>query len=237
MQALYAILSFLITAGSLFAFRVIERKSKLDSESLDVPDMPATQEEKKEWDSLSWNGTNPRQVIYLAFKTAISMDEYNAAMHLTSSFYSQVKHLVKKGRIPTAIAFFMKSREFTKKALQERTKLSPEHRNPIDLEILGAPDFLLSKIPVFGTGFGWKANAIDFLEEADQELGEKPDPLMASIIWSKLWSLTGSPTYRERVRRAGLNPSMIDNQLGRVAKHMGFKDTKELLEFCGQNLQ
>lgn len=192
-------------------------------------------EAEKEWSRLSWSGEDPFRVVMLASFITKKSDIFQRMMCITSSLYSQVKHLVKRGRIFSAMAFFMESRACSAGALVAR-KDAPE-KNPIDLEILGAPDFMLSQIPVLGNFFGFKASAIDFLEEADAELSSPPkDPLMASLIWSKLWKLTENPTYRERVRRAGLGPEMVDVQLGRIAKHMGFGNTEELLKFCGAKL-
>jgi hypothetical protein len=205
---------------------------------------PSASNPTKEWYNLSWleneNGEklepNPIRVIALGEKMSDSMDPFRAAMHMTSSFYSQVKYLVKQGKIPTAIAFFLESKKWSHLALQRR-KHANKKPSPIDYEVLGAPDFMLAKIPVIGRF--WKKGAIEFLNVADKELNEilkksdvtRLEPISAALIWSKLYALTGNEIYKNRVRVATLTRDQDCNQMLRIAKHLGFRTLDEFYKF------
>lgn len=236
------ILILLGIALASFLLRIGDRKAKLDSSELGGTGNPVTKEATQEWYNLSWNGKDPLRVIRLAADMSLEMNKFDAHKHLASSFYSQVKYLVKKGRLPTAIAFFIEARQWAKSALQHRKEVPRENRNPIDLEVLGAPDFMLAKMPYIGWiigHLGFWTSAIEFLNAADIELEMKlkepgtarPEPITAGLVWSKLYALTGDEYYKNRVRIAELTRDHDINQMKRIAKHLGFKTLEELDEF------
>lgn len=107
-------------------------------------------------------------------------------------------------------------------------------RNPIDLEVLGAPDFMAAKVPLVGLFF--KSRAIQHLEAADRELALPStfnNPLESCLIWSKLYDLTKSEIYRIKVKAAGLKRDMHEGQLRRISRHLGFGgDLGKLFAFC-----
>lgn len=185
----------------------------------------------KEWGRLSWSGSNPIRVIGLALIMSETMKtEFEKRKHKTTSFYSQVKYLVKKGRIVDAFVFLMESRRHRTEALM----YAHESDNPIDLEVLGAPDFMVARTPIVGWFGDFKFEAKRFLLAADNKIAKMKsyDPLMSAIIWSKLYALTRDEEYRERVRTAGLEDSMDKGQMLRIAKHLGFKSIDGLYVFC-----
>lgn len=102
-----------------FILRVRERMAKIDNHLLGgiLEEVPY-EKLYKEWNDLSWNGKDPYRIISLAASMihAKNMDECEASQHLASSFYSQVKYLTMKGKIPTAIAFWLESKSFAKQA-------------------------------------------------------------------------------------------------------------------------
>ncbi len=201
---------------------------------------------KKEWHDLSRltpnklgkkPKANPLRVIALAELMSSNMDLYQEAKHMTTSFYSQVKYLLKAGKLTWAIAFYLESRKWSKLAF-ERLQHANEHVEPIDLEVLGAPDFMIAKAPYVGWFigmFGFKKLALAFLKEADEKLMDKTsklDPLQAALIWSKLYALTGNGRYRLQTKNVGLNANMDEGQLLRIAKHLGFQNLNQLRDFC-----
>lgn len=193
----------------------------------------ATKETEKEWYDFSWSGKNPERVILLAADMASNMNTYDAAKHMSSAFYSQVKHLMKKGRLLKAITFFVVSREYAEEALKYRQKAPLENQNPIDLEVLGAPEFMLAKIPIIGRFF--RRKALRFLEVANGLIADKaiacPDKIDAlenAIIWSKIYALTVNEGFKELILVMSIPPDADRNQLIRVARHLDM--TFE--EFC-----
>ncbi len=200
-----------------------------------------------EWYQLSWLkdefgepvSPNPIRVIGLAQKMAHDMDPFRGAAHMTSSFYSQVKHLLKMKQVPTAIAFFLESRKWSTLALERRQSIKDkELLQPMDLEVIGATDFMLAKLPVIGILF--KRKALAFLKAAESELTEwqgfvnrkRVDPISIGIVFSKIYSLTGDNAYKGFVRLVGLTRHMDQGQLLRIANHLGFKSLEELYTFC-----
>lgn len=225
----------------IFLFRILERKMNMVSIRLNAVILsnikelrPLRAKECNDWYTLSWSGQDPLRVISLATSMALTMDTYEAGKHLASAFYSQVKHLVKKGRLPTAIVFWIESRNYAKQTLEQRASASLEERNPIDLEVLGAPEFLLAvKLPIVGS-LVFKKPALEYLEAAEKELAvqEVKNPIEASLIWSKLYVLTKGNRYVGYVAAAGLTRDMDKNQMLRIAKHLGFKSLDELYVLC-----
>ena len=190
----------------------------------------------KEWDSLSWAGTNPWRVIALAQKMREGMTPFKGAMHMASSFYSQVKFLLKRGKLPSAIAYFLESRKYSRKA-EELVRSGSKEATAISCEVIGAQYFFFAKFPVVGPFlgiFGFRANALEWLLRADNMLKEQPvnEPLESAIIWSKLYALTKNETYRIQVRAVGLRRDMKEGQLKRIAKWLGFSSLDELFTFC-----
>lgn len=204
---------------------------KIFSAMVEKEVITASEENKEEWRLLSWSGENPFRVISLASTMTTTMGDFEAAKHLASSFYSQVKFLVKKGHLPTALAFYSASRKCSDLGLRWHNRAV--RPLPIDFEVLGAPDFLASRIPIVGW-FGFTTRALEFLWTAEELLKKqsKTNPLEASLIWSKLWALTGDNGYRHKVLSSGLQRDMDENQLKRIAKHLRFKTLQELYKAC-----
>jgi hypothetical protein len=209
---------------------------------------PAT-DISKEWYDLSWNTSapDPLRVIALAEKMADSMDPFRAAMHMTTSFYSQVKYLVRQGKLPTAFAFFLESRKWRELSLQRRHSATGE-KDLMAMEVLGAPDFKLAmKIPILGRIF-FQESALKFLRAAEAGLDQvgieekKVNSgkdlslntfLSAAIIWSKLYALTGGKDYKTWVLENTHMKKQTDlNQVLRIANHLGFKTREELYAAC-----
>lgn len=204
---------------------------------------------EKVWHRESWVGNDSFRVISLAH---LSADRYKVGyqkpLHLTTSYYSQVKFLVKRGCVPTAIVFLVKSRWYGMQALVERSSefalTGGIYRKAIDLEQIGAPDFLLSKIPLIGRIF--RARATLYLLAADSEISQVlqmvemlgseniPNPnsrIEKGLIWGKLYSLTRNQKYKERV--LGIRFKTEDRetnrkQYERIAKLVGFRNSEEL---------
>lgn len=204
---------------------------KIFSAMMEKEIITASEENKEEWRLLSWSGEDPFRVISLASIMTTTMGDFEAAKHLASSFYSQVKFLARKGYLPTALAFYSAARKCSNLGIRWHNRTT--RTSPIDFEVLGAPDFLAAQIPVIGW-FGFTTRALEFLWTAEELLKKQSttDPLEASLIWSKLWALTGDKGYRDKVRSSGLRRDMDENQLGRIAKHLGFKSNTELFKFC-----
>lgn len=190
----------------------------------------------KEWYDLSWSGKDPLRVIDLAEKMSRKMEPFQGAKHKASSLYSQVKHLIKKGKVFHAVVYFLAAKKWANLALNHAQQTKAEIK-PIDLEVLGAPDFMLAKTPIIGSI--WKDKAMEFLTMAYTRWSGKPtdlepnDPLEGAIILSKMHSLNKKgDIYKNLVRTVGLNRNMDQGQLMRVAKHLGFKTLDELFTFC-----
>lgn len=206
---------------------------------------PAQEDIGKEWYDLSWNGSNPLRVVALANQMTDTMDPYQAAKHMTSSFYSQVKYLLRGGRLLRAIVFYLESGKWSMHTLErlERMEYAREEIRPIDLEILGSPDFMLANAPYVGWligKFGFRKRALDYLLAANKKLdvifkqpgATRPEPISAALIWSKIYALTGNEIFKNRVRIAELTKDHDVNQVGRIARHLGFKTVDELYQFC-----
>lgn len=205
---------------------------------------------QKEWEDLSWNrlpgGPQPLRVIKLAGLMVADEPRLKESTHMTSSYYSQVKYLVKMGHFPTALVFLARAKAFARSALECRKGVPLEKRNPIELEVLGAPDFMLASIPIIGRAF--KSSALRFLMAAQNEITGKEmivmlkepeytidlsDLLSAALIWSKMYSLTRDKAYKLRVLEACRMKEQSDvGQVSRIAKHLGFKTREDLLRSC-----
>lgn len=205
---------------------------KIFAAMVDRESVTASPENKEEWRALSLSGNNPFRVISLASAMSTTMDDYEAAKHLTTSFYSQVEFLAKRGHIPTALAFYSVSRKCANLALKWQN--GSARKSPEDFEVLGAPDFMAARIPIVGW-FGFKTRAFEFLWMAEELLKGQPvvHPITAALIWAKLWTLSRNEMYRLKVRAAGLRRDMDENQLKRIAKHLGCRTLPDLYTFCG----
>jgi hypothetical protein len=201
---------------------------------------PAEPDIKAEWRRLSCEGTSPIRVIALANKMADGMTPYAAAKHLTSAFHSQVKFLAKRGHLLIGFTFFLLSRKWAKLALI-RGKYATEPKDPIDFEVLGAPDFGVATVPYVGWFlglFGFKKQALEYLLIAKREAllrmvgtPEDADALAMALISAKLYALTHDKHHKQHVSVCGLHPNMSHDQLRRVAKHLSMS-LDELREFC-----
>ena len=188
---------------------------------------------RKEHYKLSFEGSNPFRVVAITYFLNLDRTAYERHMALTSDYYGQTKYLLKKGRLPTAFAFWMKSRHHAEIALEHVVEGKTE---PLDYEVLGAPSYLASKIPLLG--IFWKDEAGGYLDEAliclilkKKSLGDKKYAVSEALIASKLWTLKPYESYRTRVKKSGIKHTDDHNQLKRVAKHLGFKTVGELLNW------
>jgi hypothetical protein len=210
---------------------------------------------EKEWYDLSWSGENPLRVVALAFymitmtKTKMtSVEEWAevlVAEKLTSAYYSQVKHLIKRKQILSAIAFFLESIHWSKKTsllcdeIWQKGHKSENYiyfwndvERSVNWEVVGAPWFALATIPFVGRWF--RRKAITYLhKEESNDLRKKKDSLGRAIIAAKLYTLTKDRAYSDRISQGRLIEREMDaNQLTRIAKHLGFKTKEELFKFC-----
>jgi hypothetical protein len=228
------ILLVIICLGALFLLRTRYLSRNL-TQIISDRGGPIPEEAGQEWHNLSWDrlpgGPKPLRVIKLAW--SLVTDEtslFKEHTLLASSYYSQVKYLLKMGRWPTAIVFFQKAQTHRMLALAQA-----EHASAIELEVISATDFALAKkVPLLG--FLWKDQAVAFLKAAERKLPRKEErgdgeKLDAAIIWSKLYALTKEDAYKGHIELEGLHPNMDRGQLGRVAKHVGMT-FDELRDFC-----
>lgn len=211
-----------------FVEKAEQRAKVLETQS---PEITRTQ-----YGALSWSGKDPMKVIALGLVMGRTMSQYRQAIHMTSTYYSQVKHLLKKGRIISALECLQWA-ILSSKAAMRALPYARTERKLLDMEIAGAPYFLLQKLPFIG--HRWRKKAITFLEE-DAKLIEKelkqpgakrPDPLAAGLVWSKLYVLTGHEHYKNWVACAELTRNHDHNQMLRIANHLGFKTLKEFDSF------
>lgn len=188
---------------------------------------------KKEHYTLAWSGKNPIRVIALNNYINRNLSIYSWSKALASDYYGQGNKLVKKGNLPTAIAFYLKAKKHAEIAMSSQDE---GHVHPFDFEVLSAPYFLLAKIPVVGRI--WYKDAINPLLQAleliDENEQKKKDNwrLANAIISSKLHALTGDERYLHRVAYAGITRDDEMNQLARVAKHLRLPTVESLFRFC-----
>lgn len=188
-----------------------------------------------QYTDLSWSGKNPVKVIALGMVMGRTMSQYRQAVHMTSTYYSQVKYLLKKGRVISALSC-LKEATRSSEAVMRALPYARKERKLLDMEVAGAPYFLLQKMLL---GYHFKQRAIAFLEEdaklLEEELkqpgAKRPDPLAAGLVWSKLYALTGHEHYKNWIASAELTRDHDQNQMLRIAKHLGFKTLKEFDAF------
>lgn len=210
----------------------VEKAEQL-SDGLGSQNLEVTQHEHYE---LSWSGANPLRVIALALILGRGMSQYRFAIHMTSSYYSQVKFLLKRGRLFAAVECLRESMKHSDEAMRILPYAQGERRLP-DMEVAGAPYFLLQKLPLVGRR--WHLKAIDFLrmdflyiEEILRRPGaERPDPIGAALVLSKLYALAGVVTYKNMVRIVELTRDHDKNQMLRIARHLGFQSLDKFYEF------
>jgi hypothetical protein len=195
-----------------------------------------------EWKKLSFNGKNPFRVIALASTMHPEYGHYGSARHMTSAYYSQIKHLLKKGQFVSAAAFYQASQKWAAFAYLRRSQALPvDKKKPIDLEVLGAPHFLMGHFPVLGTA-KHRERALEFLRAAEEELNielagsptsEGSSAIQKALIWSKLYFMTKDEQYLGKVRGAGLtrDPDEV-GQLKRIASHLGFHTLDVFYQWC-----
>lgn len=223
--------------------RLIYIKNTIPDRVEHCTNIPLTYEEmEEEWSKLSRTGTDPWRVIILANEMGFWMSVYKANLHMSSAYYSQIKFLLKKLHLLTAIVFYLENREHADLALEEYNYTPESEKSPINLEVLGAPDFMLAKAPYVGWfigSFGFKKRALEFLNTANAKLMSQKegfDPLEAALIWSKLYALTKNEAYKLQIKHVGLNANMDEMQLLRVTKHLGFRDLGQLQNFCTRSV-
>lgn len=223
--------------------RLFYIKNTIPDRAEHCTNIPLTYEEMgEEWSNLSRTGTDPWRVIVLANEMCFRMSVYRANVHMASAYYSQIKFLLKKMHVLTAIVFFVESRTYANKALKQYDEAPDDEKSPINLEVLGAPDFMLAQAHYIGWFigmFGFKKKALRFLNTANAKLMNQKngfDPLEAALIWSKLYALTKNESYKFLVKSVGLNANMDEMQLLRVMKHLGFRDLDQLKNFCTQSV-
>lgn len=200
--------------------------------------VPSYGDKEKEWANLSKSGKDPLRVIALAKTMSKSMDPFRKSMHMASSFYSQIKFLLRRWQFFDAAVYYLEARKWSDLALEQWH--TAKDKNPIDLEVIGALDFAVAKkVPVIGLLL-FKKRAMMFLLLAEQEIDEErrngayPHPLTGALIWSKLYALTGNIKYYFLVLAMApeLTSKMDPNTLARIAGHMGFDTVDQLLQFC-----
>ena len=183
---------------------------------------------------------NPFRVMKLAYALGSRKTSFEYKLQLASSFYSQVKHWIRREKnLLMAISFWLESRSYSEQALNARNILPEEEKRPGQLEVIGAKDFMLAvSLPVVGPLF-FKSSALARLQEAEEELQHKDEtPIQKALIFSKLWKLTGNRQYSDQVQKSGLTLAMKEDDharddLVRISTHMGFGGSVDrLLEFC-----
>lgn len=201
----------------------------------------------REWYELSWARNaagqsirpNPVRVIALAEKM-IETDRikygtrYQKHKHMTSSYYSQIKYLLKSGNIIGAYAFFVRCYKHRELGLEARETIPENMRDPGDLEVFYAPDFLLGRVPYFGQDC--KEVALQALEMEWERLAHSEPveyPIPAALVGSKLYAMTGYGGFRERAKWLGLTRDMEPEQVRRIANHYGFANEEEFYQFIG----
>lgn len=186
---------------------------------------------QQEFYDLSWNGKDPWRVIRLGHEVVVRDERAHTGeryVHMTSVIYSQVKHALRKGWLPSAITFLFASREFARRAYARWSDKSPQGKRVIELEIIGAPEFFLATLPVIG--MFWRKSAASYLIHAWEFMhNDIPDKLEVAkiehlLIVSKLYRLTQEPRYLQEVRAVKIPQDVDRNQLARIARHVGSKD-------------
>lgn len=233
----------LVALSVILVARFIYLKHTIFDRVEHCTNIPLTYEEMgEEWSKLSRTGTDPWRVIILANEMGFWMSVYKANLHMSSSYYSQIKFLLKKLHLLTAIVFYLESKEYRDLAFKEYDYASEDEKSPINLEVLGTLDFMFAQAPYVGWfigSFGFKKKALQFLNTANAKLMSQKegfDPLEAALIWSKLYALTKNEAYKLQVKHVGLNANMDEMQLLRVMKHLGFRDLDQLKNFCTQSV-
>ncbi|MEN9337863.1 MAG: hypothetical protein RIQ41_177 [Candidatus Parcubacteria bacterium] len=201
----------------------------------------------KEWYELSWARNdagqplqpNPARVIALAEKMVETDREkygtlYHEHKHMTSSYYSQIKYLLRNGDLVGAYVFFKRCYQHRDLGLAARETIPEKMREVGDLEVFYAPDFLLGRVPHFGEASKQAAFQALYAEwERLTAKGSVKYPLLAAIVGSKLYSMTKHESFRERAKYLGITRDMEHAQMRRIANHYGFADEEEFYSFLG----
>jgi hypothetical protein len=239
---LFAILVVFVFSTFLFCLHVERLYKNLDHRftlGADFQLLASDDHLRKEYGQLVWGGLDPMRVMELSYRLNRDKQGYARNLALCSDYYGQVKYLVKKGWVPTAIAFWLKSRDHAQIASGQTVLGNVE---PLDYEVMGAPSYLASRIPILGRI--WEGDAILYLDKAllllsikKKERGTNEYAVAESLIASKLFTLFPKKSYyREKylklVKNSGIKHSDDLNQLGRIARHLGFKTAGELLNWA-----
>lgn len=234
--------------------RIRQRYAQTEGTLPEHPD-----EVEKIWKHQSLIGQDPFLVVTLGYIIAQKYRlGYLQPLHVATSYYSQVKHLLKKGRLPTAIVFFLHARRHLLHALLQRSggnalvETRRTYKKAIELEMIGAPSFLLAAIPLVGIFF--RTGALLYLLTADEEISyamktaeeakesgsdnvvQPNSRIEKAIIWGKLYKLTKDAKYRERVLAIPFRTDDREENSGQyecIAGLIGLKSAEELFASLG----
>lgn len=230
---------FLLVISATFIFQERSKKIQLEISQLIPPTLhrlKTTESLKDEHYKLAWSGENPFLVMALSTLLHAHLGRFESVKAQISDYYGQTKHLLKKKQVLDGIYFFFMSMKLSREACVLIRKGWAGSWQPIDLEVLGAPYFALSKIPLLGI-FA-KPYAVEPLLcglakiEASPPAKKKEEALSCALIASKLWAITKNDDYRTSVKESGLVRSHDMNQLDRVAKNLGMT-RDQLFVLCG----
>lgn len=220
---------------ALYLTKVTTDKKIYESTSpLDVP----SDETNPEYKSLSSSGRDPFRVVALKRTLDEESHAYDYALGQCSTYYSQIKFLVKKRKFLTAIIFWLEAERFSKEAESLRP-LKTVLKIPIDLEVIAGPGFMLAaKLPLIGRA--WRKRTVQLLLAAAHEFGkikayqkvsnrERSVAVGLALVNAKLYCLTKGEKYLKQVIWAGLRRDDDPADLNRIARHLGMT-LEELLE-------
>ena len=192
-----------------------------------------TQGLKRAHYNLSWSGANPVHVIAISILLHTDNIGFVSAKALTSDYYGQTKHLLKQKKFLLATLFFLRSMHYSKIACKHISRDMP--LEAIDLEVIGAPYFALSTIPVLGIVAKNKAMKLLLTRFGQIDRLNPKDRLHHALTYaltaSKLWSMTKDDRYKVCVKYAPLRRDHDTHQLERIARHLRMTP-EELFEYC-----
>lgn len=238
------VLVSIVLLFALFSLSWLCKKRSKKIDSLISQDITRVMQEFKTTEAmisehyqLSWKGTNPFRVITITEMLLIDFQVNNLKLvqALSSDYYGQTKHLLKKLKFLDACIFFCRHIKYSRLSVKKLGDMS--QWTPSQLEVNTAHLFALSKkIPILGFLL-FKELAMKplllALEKIDDLSFEKQRELALThaVIASKLYSMMGSEHYKLRVKRAGLRRDHDENQLKRIAGHLKMS-IDELFTYC-----
>lgn len=240
-QILFVVLfiSCLLVIGTVLTFQRRGKKIQLEISQLIPPTLhrlKTTESLKEEHYKLAWSGEHPFLVMALSTLLHAHLGRFEFIKAQISDYYGQTKHLLKKKQVLDGIYFFLMAMNLSREACTIVLRAEKKAWQPIDLEVLGAPYFALTKIPLLGIlARPYAAEpllcGLAKIDSASLD-NRKVDALSHALIASKLWAITKSNKYKTRVKHAGLVRSHDANQLDRVANNLGLT-RDQLFVFCG----